>query len=1406
MDIHTGSPKVSHPRRPGQENRIPYDGANQRLRDYPRGSASAPHQRQNSSSFNGDEIDPIVLSDSEDEAPRKKGDRIVEIDLTRENESDHSINRWRQSNHKSPNSFVNTHQTTPSLQAAPNPLQRGSEQISLPRPMSIPQSFFATTQLISRALNPTLAAMRDPAVQEQDVHAPSRTPQSRPSGEVEPRTGSTKASSTVRARFATPTSSPRYSPARQSPREDLHRRPTQASLGTPSTTLNQTFAPVINQTLQSSVRRTLQSMSNQGLPDSIEDNLEEEPQNAPTDTVNNLDRNAIARGSSSTTNHVVQNDPSRQSKILACINCNRVKSKCDGLSPCTACSQRGDLCAYAARPSTDLRRSKIVSLNLPRPNNTISPSTATTSPLVRKTLFSKERTNPSTRNFESAVPNTMQHVTKVIGVRQRDPLFRDSERDNMPDEAQVLGRQAREIDAANLGPQAIPDGQGQVSGNHTILADESYTSDESSDSTETARVEPKVETIKAILEDLRKDLHSWREKTIQADLRQALLDTRVYSVPKTDSVVADPFAALTKQRRPASDAELAAFAKPQSRKLQVIPTDETPFYTGGTILPKYKAIGRVSSSCLAPGYRTAKYRPYDAEDEIQDPEFTEKYAEREQRFKNNYDSLLAQRNCQERVWLWKPWAEELFSCLRIQASDVLYYFTAGHFDPDRQVTGDWPDLWEAEQMNKCRTCGLADPESRGVHFSETFQSLPKPDDHTLVLAGLAAYAFHEETGVSLWHVAAGGLLQPRYEDPKEERSKDLSLCVICFRHQCPDHGSYEEPADEDHGVKDSEEFTAFINDEERDHNLRKFTTLPVRGKVKTDLHICGLFCVEPSKALGQILGRQADGSIGGDSRAVVQSRHILDDDDLCGPSCFWDASKRRNLKILDLQFQPFQSQSQKLVVDKALQFYLNNMRGPCLIAQIVKDVGCMKIFEYMVWRITRKAHLSVDAEVMSDSSNAQRLPNHMRKRRRPPPNIDTSRSAELDLREAAKYIASECADVAILANDASADCDPFSCGKCGVLEVLDSYNKYNEDVRKGRCKNNRIQLGLPAPTTKAPSQVQGYGLYSRAEIMAGDFIGEYTGEIISINEGDRRGAMYHVLNQEYLFIINKGQEIDASNHGNKMRFMNNSQLDEYINVEPKKLWCNGVVRLGLFAKRSIRAGEELLYNYNYPESVTKNFWEPGERPANVRRLIPMASERIARTTGANKLTEEQANQFREDSSQSPLLTRHPKRKRPLEESPRGSYRTRNTNMDGVGGESSADERAQAPEIGDSEDSDYESNSQMSDDQGEVDEESDDESEPGSTDRWPTRTRGYTRGRGSQYSSHEAASPRRHTGQERSRSRRDKRDRAGTVQMVKRKRKIGPHDKRFGGRAQQLAWQTRRFNESRERGSGDGSGE
>ena len=44
------------------------------------------------------------------------------------------------------------------------------------------------------------------------------------------------------------------------------------------------------------------------------------------------------------------------------------------------------------------------------------------------------------------------------------------------------------------------------------------------------------------------------------------------------------------------------------------------------------------------------------------------------------------------------------------------------------------------------------------------------------------------------------------------------------------------------------------------------------------------------------------------------------------------------------------------------------------------------------------------------------------------------------------------------------------------------------------------------------------------------------------------------------------------------------------------MFCNGVQRIMLFSKKHIDAGEELFFNYGYPKSVTKNFWERDEGP------------------------------------------------------------------------------------------------------------------------------------------------------------------------------------------------------------------
>jgi histone-lysine N-methyltransferase EZH2 len=55
------------------------------------------------------------------------------------------------------------------------------------------------------------------------------------------------------------------------------------------------------------------------------------------------------------------------------------------------------------------------------------------------------------------------------------------------------------------------------------------------------------------------------------------------------------------------------------------------------------------------------------------------------------------------------------------------------------------------------------------------------------------------------------------------------------------------------------------------------------------------------------------------------------------------------------------------------------------------------------------------------------------------------------------------------------------------------------------------------------SEVQGWGLFAGQDIEKDEFIGEYRGEVISRDESDRRGAVYHYRGLEYLFGVSESK-------------------------------------------------------------------------------------------------------------------------------------------------------------------------------------------------------------------------------------------------------------------------------------------
>lgn len=108
--------------------------------------------------------------------------------------------------------------------------------------------------------------------------------------------------------------------------------------------------------------------------------------------------------------------------------------------------------------------------------------------------------------------------------------------------------------------------------------------------------------------------------------------------------------------------------------------------------------------------------------------------------------------------------------------------------------------------------------------------------------------------------------------------------------------------------------------------------------------------------------------------------------------------------------------------------------------------------------------------------------------------------------------------------------------------------------------------------------LSGLGLYATKDIKKGDFIIEYTGEMISTEEADRRGG-------QYLFTLNKDFTLDAKGREHFARYINHSCRP---NAEAE--FDEDDLKMNILAKRNIKAGEEVTYDYG------KEFWNEYIKP------------------------------------------------------------------------------------------------------------------------------------------------------------------------------------------------------------------
>ncbi|MBI2573368.1 SET domain-containing protein-lysine N-methyltransferase [Candidatus Woesearchaeota archaeon] len=113
------------------------------------------------------------------------------------------------------------------------------------------------------------------------------------------------------------------------------------------------------------------------------------------------------------------------------------------------------------------------------------------------------------------------------------------------------------------------------------------------------------------------------------------------------------------------------------------------------------------------------------------------------------------------------------------------------------------------------------------------------------------------------------------------------------------------------------------------------------------------------------------------------------------------------------------------------------------------------------------------------------------------------------------------------------------------------------------------------------SSIHHFGIFAKKDIAKGTKIIEYIGEKISKKQSARRSQKTLKTSQKdpsagavYMFELDDEWDIDGNVENNPARFLNHScDPNCEVEIEDGHIW--------IYAKRDIKKGEELLYNYGY---------------------------------------------------------------------------------------------------------------------------------------------------------------------------------------------------------------------------------
>jgi hypothetical protein len=134
------------------------------------------------------------------------------------------------------------------------------------------------------------------------------------------------------------------------------------------------------------------------------------------------------------------------------------------------------------------------------------------------------------------------------------------------------------------------------------------------------------------------------------------------------------------------------------------------------------------------------------------------------------------------------------------------------------------------------------------------------------------------------------------------------------------------------------------------------------------------------------------------------------------------------------------------------------------------------------------------------------------------------------------------------------------------------------------CENHEITLGKRKKLLFGYSkEINGGGLFAGENILEGEFIDSYDGEIVEKDELDRLSVFYDQTGNNYPFSINDKFDYVTIKCGGLTRYINHASFGKE-NIKATKKMVNGISYIAFYASKNIKQFDELYYDYGYDDN------------------------------------------------------------------------------------------------------------------------------------------------------------------------------------------------------------------------------